>query len=258
MLNKIEIDITYQCNLNCINCNRMCRQAPSTDMMFASQIYKFINDSMDNNIIWNQIRILGGEPTLHPDFIDIIQALLTYQSLSSTSTILILFTNGYGSKVKKMISKIPKKVYLENNDLNFDNYRGKHGILIADHWKKDPNTVNYFVPINEAPIDDNNYKNCDFSKGCKQINECGIGLTPYGYYPCSIAGAIDRVVGYNKGVKKFNINDIMSLTSIFCPLCGMFKETSEKIYRTYTEEKSDFWINALEKYKEYIPKLDLF
>lgn len=258
MNNKIEIDITYQCNLNCINCNRMCSQAPSKDMMYASQIYKFINHSMTYQLIWDQIRILGGEPTLHPDLNDILQALLTYQSLSATSTILILFTNGYGPKVKKAISKIPKMIKLQDNNLDFNSYRGKFGVIIADHWKKEPTSKNYFVPINSAPIDDEEYKSSDFSQGCKQIEECGIGLTPYGYYPCSVAGAIDRVVGYNKGIKDYNIREIMKLKNIFCPLCGMFKETSGKLYRTYDEEVSITWTKILDKYKNEIPKLDYF
>lgn len=30
-----------------------------------------------------------------------------------------------------------------------------------------------------------------------KIGSCGMGVTPYGYYPCAVAGGIDRIFGFN-------------------------------------------------------------
>jgi len=67
-LSMIEIDITYACNLRCYNCNRSCTQAPTVERMTVDQIKKFVEESKASNLQWKRIRILGGEPTLHPDF----------------------------------------------------------------------------------------------------------------------------------------------------------------------------------------------
>ena len=42
-----EIDITYKCNLKCINCNRSCTQAPSGIEMPVADIEAFINQSIE-------------------------------------------------------------------------------------------------------------------------------------------------------------------------------------------------------------------
>jgi MoaA/NifB/PqqE/SkfB family radical SAM enzyme len=47
---KIEIDITYKCNLRCANCNRSSAQAPSEERMTVAQIEKFVKESVDNGI----------------------------------------------------------------------------------------------------------------------------------------------------------------------------------------------------------------
>lgn len=260
MFQRIEIDITYSCSLSCINCNRMCRQAPSTQSMRTDQIYRFVNESVEKGIKWDHIRILGGEPTLHPDLNDMLLPLDIYQNTYSPLTNIIIFTNNYTSKTKQILKKIPHKINLQPGfSDSFTEYKQLQGVIIADHWTKSPAIPNNFVPINMAPKDDPEFKDCDFSSGCKQINECGIGFTPFGFYPCAVAGAIDRVVGFDLGVKELDFNKIMSLNSIFCPLCGMFKESKDKLFRTTEEQISPTWIKILDDYKSNgEPKLTPF
>jgi sulfatase maturation enzyme AslB (radical SAM superfamily) len=45
----IEINITFDCNLKCLYCNRSCSQAPSEDYMSVEQIEKFIIASRKKN-----------------------------------------------------------------------------------------------------------------------------------------------------------------------------------------------------------------
>ena len=35
---RIDIDITWECNLNCFHCNRSCQQAPTEEMMTVKQV----------------------------------------------------------------------------------------------------------------------------------------------------------------------------------------------------------------------------
>jgi hypothetical protein len=53
--------------------------------------------------------------------------------------------------------------------------------------------INLFKPFNSAPCDQfiNYFSN--YACGCRIIEDCGLGLTPSGYYMCAIAGGIDRI-----------------------------------------------------------------
>ncbi|EKD28221.1 MAG: hypothetical protein ACD_79C00384G0001 [uncultured bacterium] len=234
--NSIEIDITYECNLNCINCNRMCRQAPSDERMTLEQIRKFIDESIENGIKWKMVRLLGGEPTLHPDVIEMLQLLLEYKKNYSPKTDIQLSTNGAGKFVKEVISGIPEGVTINNTN--------KQSIINHE-----------FCPMNIAPKD-TFARFADFSNGCIVITFCGIGLTRYGYYPCAVAGAIDRVFGFDKGRKKLPLkdDDMYDQLKLFCRLCGHFRQG----YTSIKEEKSPTWKKALENYKNNKPVLSLY
>ncbi len=69
----IELEITSDCNLFCINCDRSCRQARTKEYMTLDQVEKFVHQSLELDWEWEHIRLLGGEPTLHPQFFDIIK-----------------------------------------------------------------------------------------------------------------------------------------------------------------------------------------
>ena len=56
----IEIDITYLCNLHCLNCNRSVSQARESLHMPVSTITQFVEDSISRGKEWRRIRILGG------------------------------------------------------------------------------------------------------------------------------------------------------------------------------------------------------
>lgn len=232
----IEIDITYRCNLKCINCNRSCRQAPSNEQMTVEQIQNFIKESIDNNVNWERIRVMGGEPTLHPNIFEILNLLLEYKKKKSPDTHIQLVTNGFGKIVNNIISKVPKEIEI-------DNPSKKSGVQLFD-------------PFNMAPQDSVRYRYADYSSGCGVISIDGVGLTPYGYYPCAVAGGIDRILGFDYGRKKLPSSDdsMTDQLEVFCKLCGHFRAAK----RTNIEVMSPTWKIAYEKYKKRKPKLSLY
>lgn len=235
--NLIEIDITYQCNLACINCCRFCGKFPTKEKMTVDQICKFISESKKKKISWKYISLLGGEPTLHPDLIEIIRVLKEYSD-ELVDCRLAISTNGYMRQSLKILSKIPR------------------GVEIINSRKK--SSFQIFDTIMVAPIDCIEFDDADYTKGCRIIKNCGIGLTPYGYYPCAVAGAIDRICGYDLGRKSIpDINDNMcDLLNVFCRLCGHFKhldfmgniEVIKEKYWTTEEEISKTWNAINSKY----------
>lgn len=202
---KIEIDITYNCNLKCINCNRCCRQASETMNIEVLKVRNFVQQSIKRNIEWQRIRVMGGEPTLHPDFTKILYTLIDYK-LKYPRTRLEVVTNGYGRKVQRMLSGIPPFFNIENS-------------------RKESQVQEFFEPFNHAPRDSWFYRFYNFRNGCSNLQECGLGLTPLGYYPCALAGAIDRVVKMELARKEIpDDSDTMSdVLAYACSLCGRFR-----------------------------------
>ena len=199
-----EIDITYKCNLNCINCNRSCTQAPSTVEMPLSDIEAFLKQSVDESILWKRIRILGGEPTLHSRIFDVTDLLIEYKKSHNPSVRLVLCTNFFGNRVRRTIEKLPD------------------AIVVKSTLKS--SRVQLFRPFNVAPVDKIYNRFSDYTFGCRIIEDCGLGLTPSGYYMCAVAGGIDRIFQYNMGRKKIPevSDDLSDQMAVFCRLCGHF------------------------------------
>lgn len=234
----ITLDITHSCNLLCYNCSRSCGEAPSDRKMTIDQIQKFIKESINRNMRWERIGVLGGEPCLHPNIFEILNLLSEYKKKFSPNSVLRVVTNGFGKKVNSVLTKI-KEDYKD--------------IEIKNSLKK--SRSNEFIPLHIAPKDSSWSIFSDFSNGCSLL-ECGINLTPFGYYVCAPAGTIDRVLGSNYGRKKLPSYDdkMLNQLSFFCRFCGAF------IYfkYVYTPKMSPTWNIMYDKYKEIHPNLTLY
>ena len=224
----IEIDLTYSCNLKCSNCNRSCSQAPSREYIPLNQIQDFVETSVKEGIHWKRIRLLGGEPTLHPYFPDVIKIILDYKENFSPGTKVQVATNGYGPFVNSMLSKLPENIEIINTEKT--------------------NSTPYFCSFNTAPKDQFIYKFADFKNACWIAEICGMGFTPNGYYPCAIAGGIDRVLGFNLGKTRLPHapDDMFDSLNVFCQYCGHFKRLVDPPLNKPVMSKT--WIMAYENY----------
>jgi hypothetical protein len=178
--------------------------------MSLGQIRHFLEESRLRGFSWKRLRIVGGEPTTHPRFLDVLNLILEYRDRYFPQMKIQLTTNGHGPYVNKMIAKIPAGIEVENT--------AKQSIVQPT-----------FCTFNVAPVDKAEYKNVEFANGCPITSGCGIGVTPYGYYPCTIAGAIDRTFGLDMGLKRLpDPSDGMEKQlQKFCSLCGHFKRRRE-------------------------------
>jgi hypothetical protein len=57
---RIDLDITWECNLKCHHCNRSCRQAPTDERMTVGQVRKFLEETLQRRISWKKIQLIGG------------------------------------------------------------------------------------------------------------------------------------------------------------------------------------------------------
>ena len=155
-------------------------------------------------ITWKRIRILGREPTLHSRIFDIIDLLKDYQRDFNPSVRLVLGTNFFGNQVHRVLEKLPDTIIIKST------------LKVS--------RVNFFKPFNMAPVGSHFYRFSDYTCGCRIIEECGLGLTPSGFYMCAVAGGIDRIYRYNLGRKKMpdEPDTFSDQMSAFCRLCGHF------------------------------------
>lgn len=204
-LERIEIDITWECQVRCMNCDRSCRQAPTDERMTVEQIAAFVEQSVSAGKRWERITILGGEPTLHPDLDPILDILLAFRKSHSPSTGLVLASNGHGERTQRVLEELPSGIQVR---------------VTAKHAPHQPT----FEPFNIAPIDIPELQGARFTDGCWITADCGIGLGPRGYYPCGVAGGIDRVFGLGEGLQAVPTEaaDLVTAMDACCRYCGHF------------------------------------
>jgi hypothetical protein len=207
--------------------------------MTPQQIEHFVKESVAAGIRWERIRLLGGEPTLHPEFQEILGHLLRYRQHFSPTTTIEITTNGYGQKVRAVLRTV-------SADIRIDNTQKQRDVQPA------------FATFNVAPKDLKSYSSSDYRNACRISHQCGIGLTPYGYYPCAVAGGIDRILGSDCGRKDLpkDTDGMYDLLEKFCSQCGHFKRTREP--NVVVPLMSPTWQKAYERFRQCRPKLSRY
>lgn len=203
--NNIQIALTFDCNLKCINCDMSAGLASSRDYMSIQQIGKFVEESIEKKRKWNIIAILGGEPALHARIFEVVDLIFNYKKKYSPNTRIQFFSNGFGTKVVNVLKKLPNEIEIINSN------------------KVSPIQSN-FTFFNMAPIDSEICRGVDYGNACSFVEVCGIGLTKYGYYSCIVSGGIDRVFGFDIGRKTLpSVDDMMvDQSKLLCKYCGHF------------------------------------
>jgi len=204
-LARIELDLLWDCNLRCKNCDRSCRQAPSAARMTPAQVARFIDQSVRAGRHWERIALLGGEPTLHPELDEILDLLLGYRAQRAPETEIRLVTNGHGEIVQRVLAGLPAEVVVRNTR--------KQGV-----------DQDRFEPFNLAPRDLPACRGASFDEGCWVTADCGLGLNRHGYYPCGVAGGIARVAGLRIALAELPTDpeQLRPALAAVCQLCGHF------------------------------------
>jgi len=241
-LDRIIIDLTHCCDLSCLDCNRSCGadQAPAEEFFSLEQMRRFIAQSIATGKRWSRIMLEGGEPTLHPQLEEILAELQDYRRLFSPGCEIELCSNGYSARARRLLERLPRGVRVKNSVKSSDRQKGHFG-------------------FNIAPIDLDEFRCADYGLGCYIHQIFGLGLTRSGYYPHPVCGGIDRVFGFDIGLKDLPASsaDMAGQMRRLCPLCGHFRE-----FRSNGEfppgHKSPSWIKAYQGFRENRPGLRPF
>lgn len=116
---KIYININSKCNCKCINCILKEESRENTRLLQVEDVRDLIDSIRDsyNDQCLNIVEISGGEPTLHPDFIEILR-LLNQAKTDGLVYKITLLTNGitahdtaFSSLISKYIDDVVVTLY---------------------------------------------------------------------------------------------------------------------------------------------------
>jgi len=114
----INITINNYCNLNCYSCDQFVDSAPAkrSEQMTLQQIKDFVEESQNLQWRWDEIRVTGGEPSLHSDFFEILTILnqgLKQKYLPNMT--LKIISNGTGKRVRKVLDIVNADIFKVND-----------------------------------------------------------------------------------------------------------------------------------------------
>ena len=209
-IHKLEVDLTYRCPMRCVNCDRFCDIAPSSGLedMTPEHFSRILDDSIECGHDWEEIRLVGGEPTEHPKFRDFVQIAASYHK-RRPRTIFAMYTHGNGAKGASDITWCGG-VFPELRIINSKKTSRKQL-----HW-----------PFCVAPIDvDPHWASTHVWSGCDMSKRCGIGLNALGFHPCAVAGSINRIFGIGKSISSvasLSVEGLQGMYPNYCQLCGFY------------------------------------
>jgi len=109
VLKSLQIHATHLCNLSCSSCNAFSqfkiKGSLDTDTL-STWLKKW-----EPRVHIEKICLLGGEPTLNPELIDLIRTV--YQFFPKKSTQKVLFTNGFYLKNHSGLEKVLRDCHFE-------------------------------------------------------------------------------------------------------------------------------------------------
>ncbi len=205
----IQIDITNSCILACSNCTRMCGHHEKTFMM-DFETFKRAVDSLDG--YQGTIGVIGGEPTLHPEFERFalyLQSKYPHLYGEDVDTNLLHPTTDYMKTIQDLGLK-----YTINNKSEYGNNEMvpspglfsavgstylKHFEVIQDTFKRqglnDHSNDMYHQPAlvarKDLGISDEDW--IPMRDNCWLQNNWSAGITPKGAFFCEIAGTLDML-----------------------------------------------------------------
>ena len=225
---KVVLELTTFCNLKCKHCfYQNSNEFISNCFIKKEEAFRLIDKFKKNSI--NKLVLTGGEPTIHPDFIEIAK----YAKVQIPKV--TLCTNGVikSEKLKKEIINLDFNTYTISIDShiekNHDEFRGMKGALkeTVDFTKlllKNKKNLSIHIALHQNNID-HIEKTINF---CRKF-KCEIVVGSIYYEKL---GFSDKIVDdYQAKIKSFKnkyLNDKEIILVGFCKYCEASKCTDQK------------------------------
>lgn len=239
----IQIDITNICKNKCSNCTRGCGHKQDYYFMDFDTVKKAI-DSLKN--YKGCVGIMGGEPTLHPNFKEITEyALNSRRNKLEDITEPIFDFNSYAKKYNKHPSKLGLWSSLgESYKNNFELISTSYDYQCLNDHHNNSTHGPLFVKYSDLNISDSNF--IKYRNNCWINKNWSASVTNNGVYFCEVAATIDNFLKLNLGRELkndwfncTNWNDQLQL----CNYCGACLPLGKQEANNETEYCSKFWFD---------------
>jgi len=199
---KAEWHLTYRCNLACACCNRACFLPPATEDMTLDDAAEFCRQAAE--LRWDpRIMLIGGEPTLHPDF----HAFVELAAAFAPGRVEV-WSNGCGPTSAAALARV----------------RADGLAQVVDGTQKTRSVTHDVFDIFVAPKDWGHDRGPCGTHASYAWPDCGISVDHDGYTLCCMGGAIDGHLGL--GVRTKRLADLWDpdfaaqQTAALCASCG--------------------------------------
>lgn len=247
----IELEINTACDLACFGCDRMSDVASKgVPNMTVEQVRLFVDESLELGWEWERIRLLGGEPTIHPQFRECLGELLRYRNEigpTKAPVFLQVLTNGLGKADKY-------REFCNSNGVSLHAESKQKGVDPAWFWNTRITPVDRDPSVGELPP-------CAIFG----VRGCGIGLTRHGYFLDGAGASAARVAGHDIGLmslKEVTWDRMMDQSKVLCRICGQWNPTEGPIVTELVKKTGrvtgPYWQNALDLYQQKKPELRVY
>jgi hypothetical protein len=168
---SLELQILLSCNWQCHACDAFSNLSSIAWIrkatMSVAQIAAFAREMRDTNSYIGRVRLLGGEPTLHPHLSDIALVLNSLKAEGFLGAVEIVTNGSHNDRIKALGKLIDKTRVSGQAD------KEKHHTA---NLAATPASLGYEGKMCSAPW------------------HCGISLNYYGYFPCSSGAGLARLM----------------------------------------------------------------
>lgn len=201
----IQIDITNACIHSCSNCTRFCGHKKPFYMTF--ETFKKAIDSFEGYV--GTVGIIGGEPTLHPEFSRFLEYMQEHRYYKKTDNLLLKPAKNLMNVVGLMEQRnsyVNEGNGIKRNCVNGFGLWSAYGKKYRDYYEliqdtfdfqalNDHTNIMYHSPIfirrKDLKITDEEWVN--IRDNCWAQREWSATITPKGAFFCEIAGALDML-----------------------------------------------------------------
>jgi len=209
---RLEINLTMRCNIACPHCNRLIADLPlrHSDITIP-QLHLMADSLKEHNITMRYLKVLGGEPLVHHDFLGAMNVL----------------------KERIVDEGITKSVAVVTNAI-LDRPELPQGF---EYWLSPVKDKNH-IPVLASPTDLGvEHK---MREECITKKRCGFSFDAWGFTFCPISGILGRVLGvdtYRNSIpeSKLDYDNICR----HCPF-GLHHRTKMKVKRKVRNKEIEY------------------
>jgi len=234
---RLELNITFRCQLKCRSCNRLCNLTRLDDPMTVAQIEMLVARIAAEKKHVKRIKLVGGEPTIHPEFWRICEVLSEGHKA------------GWIDKINVNTNCVTQRQFVDKP------------LPVGCHWQLSPPSKKQHRPCLWSPID----LGLESKGPCKMVRVCGFSLDVKGWLPCSAAIAIARLFGMEDLYRPLDgpLPTKAWGMSTLCPNCLFGVDEQSIKGRKFREmpiswdRASPRWDKAIQKYFQEHPECSL-